>query len=587
LALSLNVPAALAQAAPGYQVIKKIPIPGQGGWDYLTVDEGARRLYVSHGTQVEVLDVDSGAIIGKIPNTLGVHGIAIAPELGRGFVSDGKASKVTIFDLKTLKTIGEAPTGLGPDAIIYDPATSRVFAFNGDGNSTTVIQAADGKVAGTIDLGGGPEFAVADGSGLVFDNLEDQSLVVKIDSRNLKVEQRWPTAPCQSPSSMAMDRRNRRLFIGCRSKVMAVMDADSGKVITTLPIGDHVDATAFDPESHLIFNSNGEGTITVVRQDGPDKYSVVESVKTLPRAKTMALDPKTHQLFLSTAEGGQFEVLVVGPVHTDASDPVLVGAGDIASCDDLAGAHATAKLIEKLPGATVFAAGDLAYPDGSDEQFAKCYGPTWGRFKDRTRPAPGNHEYHSSGATGYSRYFGAVAGDPAKDYYSYDLGAWHILALNSECREVGGCDEASPQGKWLQEELAQHRAGCTLAYFHKPLFSSGLAHGNDPQMKALWQMLYHAGADVIINGHDHDYERFAPQDPEGNADPKHGIREFVVGTGGKNSHRVFTMPRPNSQSRQADTFGVLKLTLHAKSYDWQFVPEEGKTFNDSGKSDCH
>ena len=310
--LSLSLLAASAQTAGGYHVIKKIPIPGEGSWDYLTVDESARRLYVSHGTQVEVLDVDSGAIVGKIPNTPGVHGIAIAPELGRGFVSNGQSSTVTIFDLKTLNTISQVPTGKKPDAIIYDPATSRVFAFNGGSNSATAIQAADGKVAGTIDLGGGPEFAVADGSGYVYDNLEDESLVLKINSRSLKVEQRWPTAPCASPSSMAMDRPNRRLFIGCRSKVMAVMNADTGQVITTLPIDDHVDATAFDPDSRLIFNSNGEGTITVIHQDSPDKYSVVENVKTLPRAKTMALDPKTHQLFLSTAEAGQFEVLMVG-----------------------------------------------------------------------------------------------------------------------------------------------------------------------------------------------------------------------------------------------------------------------------------
>jgi DNA-binding beta-propeller fold protein YncE len=310
--LSLSLLAASAQTAGGYHVIKKIPIPGEGSWDYLTVDESARRLYVSHGTQVEVLDVDSGAIVGKIANTPGVHGIAIAPELGRGFVSNGQSSTVTIFDLKTLNTISQVPTGKKPDAIIYDPATSRVFAFNGGSNSATAIQAADGKVAGTVDLGGGPEFAVADGSGYVYDNLEDESLVLKINSRSLKVEQRWPTAPCASPSSMAMDRPNRRLFIGCRSKVMAVMNADTGQVITTLPIGDHVDATAFDPDSRLIFNSNGEGTITVIHQDSADKYSVVESVKTLPRAKTMALDPKTHQLFLSTAEAGQFEILVVG-----------------------------------------------------------------------------------------------------------------------------------------------------------------------------------------------------------------------------------------------------------------------------------
>jgi len=294
------------------RIIKKIPIPGQGGWDYLIVDEGARRLYVSHGTQVEVLDVDSGAIVGKIPNTLGVHGIALVPELGRGFVSDGQTSTVTIFNLKTLETIGQVPTGKKPDGIIFDPATSQVFAFNGGSNSVTVISAAEGKVAGTVDLGGGPEFAVADGQGHVFNNLEDQNQVVKIDSAKLVVEQRWPLAPCEAPSSMAMDRPNRRLFIGCRSKVMAVVDADSGKVITTVPIGDHVDATAFDPDSRLIFNSNGEGTVTVVRQDTPDKYSVVETVKTLPKAKTMALDSKTHHLFLSTAEDGQFEVLVVG-----------------------------------------------------------------------------------------------------------------------------------------------------------------------------------------------------------------------------------------------------------------------------------
>jgi DNA-binding beta-propeller fold protein YncE len=303
---------ASAFADGGYHIIKKIPIAGQGGWDYLIVDEAARRLYVSHGTQVEVVDVDSGTAVGKIPNTLGVHGIALAPELGRGFVSDGQTSTVTIFDLKSLQTIGQAPTGKKPDGIIYDSATSQVFAFNGGSNSATVISAADGKVAGTVDLGGGPEFAAADGKGYVFDNLEDESQIVEINSRKLAVEQRWPVAPCQSPSSMAMDIPNRRIFIGCRSKVMAVVDADSGKVITTAPIGDHVDATAFDADSRLIFNSNGEGTITVIHQDTPDKYSVVETVKTIPRAKTMALDRKTHQLFLSTAEGGQFEILVVG-----------------------------------------------------------------------------------------------------------------------------------------------------------------------------------------------------------------------------------------------------------------------------------
>jgi len=272
--------------------------------------------------------------------------------------------------------------------------------------------------------------------------------------------------------------------------------------------------------------------------------------------------------------------------ESQSSDPVLVGAGDIASCDDLAGAEATAKLIDKIPG-TVFAAGDLAYPDGSDEQFAKCYGPTWGRFKDRTRPAPGNHEYHKSGASGYARYFGAAAGDPDKGFYSYELGAWHIVVLNSECGEVGGCDAASPQGKWLREDLAKHSVPCTLAYFHKPLFSSGGKHGSDLEMKPLWDALYGAGADVVLNGHDHDYERFAPQDPEGRADAKRGIREFVVGSGGKNSHRKMGAAKANSEVRNDDTFGVLKLTLHATGYDWEFVPEAGKTFTDTGSGSCH
>jgi len=311
LTLSICLLAAPAPSDAGYSVTKKIPLPGQGSWDYVTVDEGARRVYVSHGTQVEVLDADSGAVVGNIPNTEGVHGVAVAPDLGRGFTSNGKASTVTIFDLKTLKPIGSAPTGKKPDAIIFDPSTSRVFAFNGDSDSATAIDAATGKVAGTVDLKGGPEFAVADGNGYVFNNLEEQNELLKIDAKKLSVEQRWPTAPCAAPVSMALDRENHRLFVGCRSKVMAVINPDNGQVITTVPIGDHVDATAFDAERKLIFNSNGEGTITVIHQDSPDKYSVVETVKTAPKAKTMALDPKTHKLFLSTAENGQFEVFVV------------------------------------------------------------------------------------------------------------------------------------------------------------------------------------------------------------------------------------------------------------------------------------
>ena len=272
------------------------------------------------------------------------------------------------------------------------------------------------------------------------------------------------------------------------------------------------------------------------------------------------------------------------PAAKDEKPVVLLAAGDIADCKNLSGAEATANILEANDG-TVAAIGDLAYPDGSRENF-ECYDKTWGRVKNRTRPAPGNHEFHSQGATFYFEYFGDAAGDPKNGYYSYDLGSWHIISLNSECSEIGGCQEGSREEKWLREDLASHPAACTLAYFHKPLFSSGGAHGDDPVVKPLFQALYDANADVILNGHDHDYERFAPQDPNGKLDRARGIREFVVGTGGKN-HRPFSAPEATTEVRDTTTFGVLKLTLKSGSYDWTFIPEEGKTFTDSGSDHCH
>jgi hypothetical protein len=263
---------------------------------------------------------------------------------------------------------------------------------------------------------------------------------------------------------------------------------------------------------------------------------------------------------------------------------VLVGAGDIADCPDISGAEATAKLLDAIPG-TIFTAGDNAYEEGTAQQFAKCYDPTWGRHKARTRPAVGNHEFHSGGATPYFDYFGANAGDPKQGFYSYELGAWHVVVLNSECSEVGGCQAGSAEEKWLRADLQAHPTACKLAYWHKPLFSSGAKHGDDPEVKAFWQDLYAAHAILVLNGHDHDYERYAPQNPEGQADPTKGIREFVVGTGGK-SHRPFGKPEPTSEVRNADTFGVLKLTLHQHSYDWEFIPEAGKSFRDSGTGSC-
>jgi hypothetical protein len=266
------------------------------------------------------------------------------------------------------------------------------------------------------------------------------------------------------------------------------------------------------------------------------------------------------------------------------SDPVLVGAGDIASCSS-SGDEATAKLLSSIPG-TVYTTGDNAYEDGTGGEFSNCYDPSWGRYKARTRPSVGNHEYYTLGASGYYGYFGSAAGDPAKGYYSYNRGQWHIISLNSMCGKVGGCGANSPMVTWLKEDLASNPTSCTLAYFHHPLFSSGSEHGNDPRMRPSWDALYEAGAEVVLNGHDHDYERFAPQTPAGEADPKRGIREFVVGTGG-NSLYAFLPPKPNSQVRNVDTYGVLKLALHPDSYEWKFVPVAGKTFTDSGSDRCH
>ena len=295
----------------GYRLASQVPLPGAGGWDYLTVDASARRVYISHATQVEVLDADTQKSVGTIPDTPGVHGIALAPRLGRGFISAGKADSVVVFDLKTLKALATVKTGKKPDAIVFDPATNRVFAMNGGSDSTTAINAADGSVAGTIDLGGRPEFSVADGAGKVWVNLEDKSELVQIDSKSLKVANRWPVAPCASPSSMAFDATNRRIFIGCRNHLMAVANADTGKIVASYPIGDHVDASAFDSETKLVFNSLGEGSVAVFHQDSADTYTPLANIATAQGSKTMALDSKTHRLYVPSMNAGHFTILVL------------------------------------------------------------------------------------------------------------------------------------------------------------------------------------------------------------------------------------------------------------------------------------
>ena len=271
------------------------------------------------------------------------------------------------------------------------------------------------------------------------------------------------------------------------------------------------------------------------------------------------------------------------PPEPPPSGKVIVAAGDIADCSS-DGDEATARLVVGIEG-TVLTLGDNAYEDGTAQDFSDCYEPTWGQFEERTRPVPGNHEYEIEGASGYFDYFGEAAGQPGKGYYSYERGQWHIVALNSNCEDVG-CGASSPQLRWLEADLAKDAKTCALAYFHYPLFSSGEYRPGIREVKPLWEALYAAGVDVVLNGHDHNYQRFAPQDPEGNADPQHGIREFVVGTGGR-SHYSILAPIANSEVYDDETYGVLKLTLRPQGYEWRFLPVEGETFTDSGSARCH
>jgi DNA-binding beta-propeller fold protein YncE len=296
--------ATVAAAAPGYKISNTYKVGGDGGWDYLIADASARRLYISRSTHVIVLDLDSGKTVGDIADTPGVHGIVLAPELGRGFTSNGREGTISIFDLKTLATSSKVKVGDNPDAILYDPATKRVFTFNGRSQDATAIDATNGAVLGTIKLGGKPEFAASDGKGEIFVNIEDKSELTAIDPGKLQVKAKWPLAPCESPSGLSMDKKNRRLFVGCDNKMMAVVDADSGKVLATPAIGDGVDATAFDQETALAFASCGEGVLSVIHEDSPAKFTVAETVPTQNGARTLALDSKTHNVYVVTAKLG-------------------------------------------------------------------------------------------------------------------------------------------------------------------------------------------------------------------------------------------------------------------------------------------
>ena len=300
-----HVPAApQSSGGSGYHLIKKVKLGGAGGWDYLEVDPATHRLFISRATHVIVVDPDQGKIIGDIPDTQGVHGIAFADEFNKGFTTNGHASNSTIFDLASLKLLGNATTDKDPDGLIYDPFSKRAFSFNGDSSSSTAIDAASGKVVGTVALGGGPEFAASDNKGNIFVNLEDKSALVQFDAMTLKVKNTWPLAPCESPSGLAIDAAHEILVVGCHNKLMTFVDGNSGKVIGTVSIGQGVDANRFDPVTGYAFASCGDGTLTIAHEDSPAKFSVVETIQTQRGARTMALDYATHTVYLVTAEFG-------------------------------------------------------------------------------------------------------------------------------------------------------------------------------------------------------------------------------------------------------------------------------------------
>jgi DNA-binding beta-propeller fold protein YncE len=320
-------------AASRYEVLNKFVLGGDGGWDYLTLEPKSHRLFIARSDRVMVVDSEKGTLIAEIPKTLGIHGIALALDEDRGFTSNGRQNTVTTFDPANLKVLHETPVGTRPDAILYDDYSKRVFTFNGGSNDATALRVDDEEVAGTVALGGRPEFGVTDGQGKVYVNLEDKSELVEFDPKTLKVNNHWKLAPCEEPTGLAIDREHHRLFVGCGNKMMAVVNGDNGKVITTLPIGEGVDATRFDPETKLAFASCGrDAVLTIVHEDSPEKYSVVQNVSTERGARTMDLDPITHKIYLVTASfgaapaptsdnprprpsivPGSFELIVVGP----------------------------------------------------------------------------------------------------------------------------------------------------------------------------------------------------------------------------------------------------------------------------------
>lgn len=303
-ALTFLCSVTFGQATGGFHVTNTIRVGGEGGWDYITYDAASHRLFASHGNQVMVVNADSGIVIGSIPNTQGVHGIAIAGDANKGYISDGRSNAVTMFDLQSLRAVKEIPVGQNPDAILYDPFSHRVFVFNGRGQSASVIETATDSVIATIPLGGKPEFAVTDLRGSIYFNVEDKSEIARMDAGKLTIAARWPVAPGSEPSGLAIDREHHRLFSVCANEQMIILDAETGKLVATVPTGKGTDGCAFDPEIGCAFASNGEGTLTVVHEENPSKFTVVENAKSRQGARTITIDPSRHVVFLPTADFG-------------------------------------------------------------------------------------------------------------------------------------------------------------------------------------------------------------------------------------------------------------------------------------------
>jgi hypothetical protein len=565
---------AQAQGYPGYWgYVRTIEVSRMG------VEHPAGLTYSPQDNAFLIAEAGASRIVMLTPteSPAGTLDLGTALQNPLNFTFDGKGNRLLSFDPATQELVEIKATSGGvpdpasirrfdaralglqnPRALTVDPASGRLYLLDSGGQRIIRIEPASD---GSLDVG----------AALKAD---------RVSSIDLKA------TGLGEARGLAFNPADGHLYLLNPANQALYELTESGQVVVVRNLFDSGDFDLVDPQG-MVFAPSSDQT------DDPANQSLYiadsrQGDKWQRSGNIIELSVSEPRLTAQPSSSTSTAPLGSGPALAATGDPVFVGAGDIASCSQIHD-DATANLLDNIPG-TVYDLGDNVYPNGTLDEYNNCYDPTWGRQKARTHPSAGNHEYDiSGGAVGYFNYFGAAASplEPSctsncKGYYSYDLGAWHIIVLNSNCSQIGGCGTTSPQGKWLQADLAAHPSTCTLAYWHHPLFSSTASNTSG---KAFWALLYAAGADIVLNGHQHQYERFALQDPNGVADPVHGIREFVVGTGGAGLGGFNTIA-PNSEVRNGSTWGVLKLTLHSTSYDWQFVPIAGQTFTDSGSASC-